>query len=236
MFATAFLLCIEKEAIMRIHLQPFFAALVCLAVFSGSACAEEYIALFGGKARTAGTTATATSSNPFCFFPPCPGPVTSSNNVNFDRGNTSGIRYGFWGEHWGVAAEYSTTFAPHAFSPNNTSAEASYDAFSLIPMVRTSYFRSESMPEGRVDLYGGIGFSQISGRLWVSSPKVTVSGDTSGATGILFLLGADVKYSKFSFFVELRKMETDLSVSFLGNSASAQISTMATVGGVAVRW
>ena len=186
--------------------------------------------------RTAGTQATATSSNPFCFIPPCPGPVTSSNSVNFDRGNTSGIRYGLWGEHFGLAVEYSNTFVPHAFSPNNTVAEASYDAFSLIPMVRTSYFKSESMPEGRVDLYGGIGFSEISGRLSVNSPRVNVSGDTSGATGILFLVGADVKYSMYSFFVELRKMETELGVSFLGDSANAKISTTETVGGVAVRW
>jgi hypothetical protein len=207
--------------------------------------AEFYVAVFGGSARVADSQVTATAQDQDCgFWGGCSPPVTASKNVTYEKGDVAGLRIGMWGgnefKYLGFAYEVSTIKAPSL----NSSMALSYESYTFMPMLRIPFLETESMPGGRLNFYGGIGFSSVEGHMDISIPGLprTVSGDAEG-NGSIFLIGASLKFSRVSLFVE--KRTTDASLSFdaehadgWGNrdSGEADYSTKETVVGVACRF
>jgi hypothetical protein len=134
---------------------------------------EGYVAIFGGHARFADAQVTATSQ---CLF--CSPPLVSANkNVQFSKGSVIGLRLGMWGETFGFATEFSTSRADSMMSNNQVSVR--YESLTFMPMLRMPFFKTDSMPNGHLNLYGGFGISIIrTGNISVSYPGLphTVSG------------------------------------------------------------
>jgi hypothetical protein len=196
--------------------------------------AEAYVGVFGGNARFADTSVSATYQ---CFF--C-SPVTASKNVQFSKGEVAGLRMGMWGDneyqYIGFAFEFSTTKAHSMMSIDQV--DVSYESFSLMPMVRLPLFKTDSMPGGHLNLYAGVAFSKVmSGNMSVTFPELprTVSGDAKGS-GSVFLIGASLKYSRVLLFLEERATNMNLSFSDLGDSGDANISAKQTIAGAAYRF
>jgi hypothetical protein len=196
--------------------------------------AEFYFGLFGGNAHYSDTQVTATYQ---CFF--C-SPITATKNIHFSKGEISGIRIGWWGgnktQNLGVAFEFTTTNAKSRMIKDEVNAR--YESFSIMPMLRIPFFKSDSMPGGYFNLYGGAGFSRVmSGNISVTFPELprTVSGNAKG-TGSIFLIGISLKFSRVILSVEQRAADTNLSFSDIGGSGDARINAKQTIFGAACRF
>lgn len=193
---------------------------------------EQYVAIFKGNAQVADSQVTATNTP--CFL--C-APTTASQNFQFEKGNVAGIRWEAWWEYFGFALEFSSTHANSGKNYNSSSLNVGYESLSFIPMLRAPFFKTDSMPGGRLNLYAGVGLSSVlSGYIDVTIPPLPpVSGKTTG-NGTVALIGASLNYSKLMLFVEQRATDTSLSYSYLGNSADVSVSANETVAGVAYRF
>jgi len=195
---------------------------------------EQYIGLFKGNARAASSQVTATFSCLFCTT------TSASANIQPDKGDSGGIRWGFWWEYLGFAMEYVVTHMNNTNSTNVPQMSVGYQSVSFIPMARVPILKTESMPGGRLNLYGGFGFSDIlSGNIDVTiPPNPPISGSAKGTAGTIVLLGISLRFPKSMFFVEWRAADLKLSSDNWApaNSATVPINTNETVLGVAYRF
>jgi hypothetical protein len=189
---------------------------------------EFYVGVFGGGVRYADAQVSATYQ---CFF--C-SPVSASKNVSFSKGSVSGLRVGMWGENFGFATEFGTAQADSMMAANQVSVR--YESFTLMPMLRAPFFKTDSMPSGHLNLYGGIGISIVqTGNVSVSYPELprTVSGIPKG-NGTTILIGISWKIYRAALFVEQRAMDTNLTFSDIGDSGDVQINAKQTLVGAAL--
>ena len=191
---------------------------------------ELYVGVFGGGARYADAQVSATYQ---CFF--CV-PVSVSKNVTFSKGSVSGLRVGMWGETFGFATEFSTAQADSTMNANQVSVR--YESFTLMPMLRVPFFKTDTMPGGHLNLYGGIGISIVqTGNISVSYPELprTVSGIPKG-NGSTFLIGVSWKIYRAILFAEQRATDTSLTFSDIGDHGDVRINARQTLIGAAFRF
>ena len=193
---------------------------------------EQYLALFGGPASAGDATATYNSTG-FLFS----GPTTTTANIRFNSASIIGVRWGMWGgdtyPYLGFAMELST-FQAEGVSGGTAAIAANVDyiAFTLMPMVRLRFFRTESLPSGHVNIYGGIALSFVpSGSVTTNAFEADLMG--SGVGG---LLGVSLRFSLLDLFAEVRSMNMNLEVDQLFSSGDLTMSTKETVFGAAVRF
>jgi hypothetical protein len=191
---------------------------------------ELYVGVFGGGARYADAQVSATYQ---CFF--C-SPVSASKNVTFSKGSVSGLRVGMWGETFGFATEFSVAQADSMMSGNQVSVR--YESFTFMPMLSMPFFKTDSMPGGHLNLYGGIGISTVqTGNISVSYTELprTVSGMPKG-NGTTFLIGVSWKIYRAILFVEQRATDTSLTFSDIGDHGDVQMNARQTLLGAAFRF
>jgi hypothetical protein len=193
---------------------------------------EQYLALFSGPASASDTTATYNSTG-FLFS----GPSTTTANIRFNNASVIGVRWGLWSAvkypFLGFAIELSS-FQADGVSGGPAAVDASVDyiALSLIPMVRARFFRTESMPNGHVNIYAGVALSFVpSGSVSTNAFYADLTG--SGLGG---LFGMSLRFSRLDLFAELRSMNMNLEVDQLFSSGDLTMSTKETVFGVALRF
>jgi hypothetical protein len=205
------------------------------AVASNFSPHEEYIGLFKGNSRVDDSQVTATYLP--CF--PCAG-TTESQSIQGNKGNIAGIRWGAWWDNFGFAMDYSVSHADNTDHINVPQMSVEYQSLSFIPMVRAPLFRSESMPGGRINLYGGLGICLIpSANIDVTiPPNPPISGRAKGTGGTMVLVGASMRYSRTIFFVEWRETRVTLASDNWApaDSANVPISRNDAVIGVAYRY
>ena len=193
---------------------------------------EQYLALFGGPASAGDATATYNSTG-FLFS----GPTTTTANIRFNSASIIGVRWGMWGgdtyPYLGFAMELSTFQAEGVSGGTEAiAANVDYIAFTLMPMVRLRFFRTESLPSGHVNIYGGIALSFVpSGSVTTNAFEADLMG--SGVGG---LLGVSLRFSLLDLFAEVRSMNMNLEVDQLFSSGDLTMSTKETVFGAAVRF
>ncbi len=209
--------------------------LACLALcLPGAAHAESYIGLLAGNYGTVSdATVSATQTQYICLAPPCS--QTVAGPVHFNREHTAGIRAGYWLEWIGVAWEYTTSGATSAYGPTSapgSGVEVNFDALSLLLMARTPALESRHFPDSY--LYAGLGFSSVYGRFSVSAPPLgPVSGEQS-TSGVLFLAGATMRFSKsVMLFAEWRAQQISFDYSGFNGSTNIPFDVSEIVLGVA---
>lgn len=193
---------------------------------------EQYLALFGGPVSAGDTTATYNTSG-FLFS----GPTTTTANIRFNNASVIGVRWGIWGgdtyPYLGFAMELGT-FQADGVSDGTAAvpAKVDYISFTLMPMVRARFFRTESMPNGHVNIYGGIAFSFVpSGSVSTSAFNADLKGNGMGG-----LAGVLLRYASLDLFGEARSMSMNLDVDQLFSSGDLSMNTKETVFGVALRF
>ncbi len=215
--------------------------LFAVALFLPYACnfaqAEEYLGLLAGNnAKVAEATVSLTRTQLVCFTPPCS--QTAADNVQFNRGHIAGIRYGFWFENFGMAAEYSTSGFVNSYTPGTnpaiTSVEVNYDAVTVFLMLRTPVLRSEYLPDSYA--YGGLGLATVFGRFSVVTQRLgSMSGQKTVDTPILMIGGA-MRFSRVMLFAEWRWVELSFDYSLLGDSMSIPVNSSEALFGIAYRF
>jgi hypothetical protein len=197
----------------------------------GKKSGEQYLGVFGGPLSVGDTTATYTTQ---FFFS---GPTTTTANIRFNSASVIGVRWGMWGADkypcLGFAMEFSTVQADGVSGgPGAAPASVDYIAMSLMPMVRLRFFRTESLPSGHLNIYGGIALSFVpSGSVTTYAFEADLKG--SGAGG---LLGVSLRFSLLDLFAEVRSMNMNLEVDQLFSSGDLTMSTKETVFGAAFRF
>ncbi len=199
---------------------------------------EYYVAALLGPASIDDTTVTATSQ---CFL--C-APTTASKEVHFEDSTVIGLRVGMWGgagyRELGFAAELSSLSAKSA-SGSGGEVSLEYTSLSLMPMFRIPFFKTDSLPTGRLNIYAGFALSVVMfGKITVNFPELSlpVSGDAEG-NGAGVFIGASLRFSRLTLFAEIRSMSMNLSLSdesFNLGEADASINTQQAVFGAAYRF
>jgi hypothetical protein len=198
----------------------------------GKKSSEWYLGVFGGPLSAGDTTATYTSTG-FLFS----GPTTTTVNIRFSSASVMGLRWGMWGAdkypYLGFAMEFSTVQADGmSGGAGGVPASVDYIALSLMPMVRLRFFRTESLPNGHVNIYAGIALSFVpSGSVTTNAFEADLTG--SGVGG---LLGVSLRFSLLDLFAEVRSINMNLEVDQLFSSGDLTMSTKGTVFGAAVRF
>lgn len=197
----------------------------------GKKSGEQYLGVFGGPLSAGDTTATYTTQ--FLFS----GSTTTTANIRFNSASVMGLRWGMWGAdkypYLGFAMEFSTVQADGVSGGQGAvPASVDYIALSLMPMVRLRFFRTESLPNGHLNIYAGIALSFVpSGSVTTNTFEADLKG--SGAGG---LLGVSLRFSLLDLFAEVRSMNMNLEVDQLFSSGDLTMSTKETVFGAAVRF
>ncbi|MDD2929494.1 MAG: hypothetical protein PHY50_06700 [Sideroxydans sp.] len=184
------------------HIQP-----------AGGVVLERNIAIFAGNAQLGDARITTTYQCLICAV------TSGSQDFQFGQGSISGIRAELWGRHFGAAFEFSSTSnIPSVAYANGASATIGLNSVSIIPMLRMPFFPTDSMPDGRLHLYGGLGLDFISWMsLEVSMPgqpllSAHLSGRYNNASpGTLMLAGASWSYAHWIIFAEYRSLETRIA-------------------------
>jgi len=173
---------------------------------------EQNFGIFAGGSRLADSHITTTYQCFICTM------TSGSQDFQFEQGSISGIRGEMWGKYFGTALEISSTSNAHSvLNANGASASIGINSVSIIPMLRMPFFATESMPGGKLNLYGGLGLDFIT---WISmnismpgQPPLSahISGRYNNASpGTLMLAGVSWSYSRWIVFAEYRSLETKI--------------------------
>lgn len=171
---------------------------------------EQNFGFFAGAGQFADAQITTTYQCLICS------PASATQVFQFGWSQLSGVRGELWGRHLGVAFELSSASNTTSLTDaSGTSATVGHNSVSIIPMVRLPLLVTDSMPEGRLNLYGGVGLDFIS---WISmelsmpgQPPLSahLSGRYNNASaGTLSMLGASWRFSRWIFFAERRLLST----------------------------
>ncbi len=210
-----------------------------------SASPKHFIDVFYGTAKTLDgeVSVTSSSSGAFCLFPPCPaGSHTVKRIVHFQPSAVYGIRVGKWFENYpyfGFAGDLSYLEA------NAPGVRIWYAPLSIILMGRYPLCKTESVPEGRLRLYGGAMLSTVIGDMEVDFTP-DASSKISGAAGRFIggvggLLGVAWHFPSFALFSEYRFMKIGLDFEEKGlfggsTSASADLESRQLVFGASYKY
>lgn len=131
------------------------------------------------------------------------GVLTAQGDLDGSNGAGIGIRGGYWLNdrfRWlGTALDFNY----FKVDAEDSDAEVSFSAFSLMLLCRYPLLISENHPDGQIYPYAGIGISRADVR--ISTPSNLVSGDVQSDVGGVFCAGMKwMAMSHFGFFVEYR--------------------------------
>ncbi len=179
----------------------------------------KFVDVFYGWASTDDSNVSASSENP-CFLFCTYNLQSSQRRVEFDSSSVFGIRIGGWLEGYpsiGLAADFSYL---QARAPGVT---IWYVPISFAVLGRYGFLRTDALPEGRVQIYGGLMISEVIGDIEVDfRPQMTtpVGGftfDFNLAGGLL--LGAAWHFPSYALFSEFRMMNASLEYDVSGDDA-----------------
>lgn len=179
---------------------------------------ESSFGVFGGVG--VGGIAGSASNPGSCFILSCTAPYSVSVQGDASGSNLSmaGLRWGWWWNHLGLALEWD--YLSFNLDHPDGSVSGSYSNLYVVPMLRSSFFKSPDWPGGRVDLYGGFGFTLLRGMgsATVTSRQPSVSqnldigsGDNATGSGSIALLGAGFRLSQVLVFIEGRSTNISMS-------------------------
>jgi hypothetical protein len=206
-----------------------------------SSSPRHFFDIFYGPVTTVDTAVSAFSQDSCFIF--CSNTTHSvSRTVHFERSAVFGLRIGGWLRSYpriGLAADFSYLQA------NAPGVSIWYVPISFVVLGRYPFLSSDSMPDGRLQLYGGLMMSEVIGDIEVDfTPemprKVGGSSDRFNIGGGV-LLGIAWRFSSFAFFSEFRMMKASLDSEESGlfggsSSASADLETKQTVFGLSHRF
>jgi len=206
-----------------------------------SSAPRHFIDVFYGTAKTldGAVSVSSESGGAFCLLPPCNVVHSVSRTVHFDPSSLYGIRVGTWLENYpyvGFAGELSYLQA------NAPGVRIWYVPLSFVMMGRYPFLRTESVPDGRLQLYGGVMISLIAGDLEVDfTPVMSKRGGSAGGLGAGALLGIAWHLPSFAVFGEFRMMRASLDFEEKGlfggsSSASVDLDSRQMVFGVSYKY
>ena len=166
-------------------------------------------------------------------------PTTVNDNVSFDKGDIAGIRWEGWAKYLGFAIEWSVLHGGNTNTPNVPQVSFNFQSLYLIPVVRMPVLRSEAMPNGRLNLYGGFGLARIFGNMDVNvPPKSPFSTSIKSNAGTIFLIGVSLDFRKFAVLLERRATQNTLTSDNWapGTSATIPVDTNGTIVGLAYKF
>jgi hypothetical protein len=179
----------------------------------------KFVDIYYGWASTDDSNVSASYENPCFLF--CTYDLQSAQRkVRFDSSNVFGIRIGGWLDGYpsiGLAADFSYL---QARAPGVT---IWYVPISFVVLGRYGFLRTDALPEGRVQIYGGLMISEVIGDIEVDfRPQMTtpVGGftfDFNLAGGLL--LGAAWHFPSYALFSEFRMMNASLEYDVSGDDA-----------------
>lgn len=211
------------------------------------AAPRRFLDVFYGSVTTSDDTVSAYSKD-FCLIF-CGPPSYYSQQADFRSSSVFGVRIGGWLKDYpaiGLAADFSylRADAPGVPDPSfpgayTTGVSIWYMPISFVLLARSSFLRSESTPEGRMQLYGGLMLAWVIGDIKVNG----VGGTTDSNFGLGALLGAAWHFPSFALFGEYRMMNASLSYdssdsdfSFDNTTASADLDSKQAVFGVSFKY
>ena len=190
-----------------------------------SASPRRFIDVFYGTVETLdGTVSTSSDSGVVCLFSCISTAHSASRVVHFRPSALYGIRVGTWLENYpyvGFAGDVSYLQA------NAPGVRIWYVPLSLVMMGRYPFLKTDTAPDGHLQLYGGVMISRVTGDIEVQfSPEMSgrIGGSADGfGTGVL--LGIAWRLPPYAVFGEYRLMNASLDFDseskFFGGSTSA---------------
>lgn len=197
--------------------------------------AEWFVDLFYGEAR-AGDARTGATHAPGCLLCTPPPPVTAEEAVDL-RGTLGGLRCGAVDDRFGVALELGWR------SLRSDRVEASYALVALEPMARARFLRSAGVPNGRLQVHGGIllawvPLGRMEADLFGLPATVTAEKARGGAIGAF--AGGSVNWRSAGIFVELRGTHTSITFEserlFDDSRSELSFDAVQALVGVRVQW
>jgi hypothetical protein len=164
---------------------------------------RHFFDLFYGSVQTADTDATGSTQNCDFLFG-CSPPKTFGQHAQFGTSSAYGVRIGRWLEDYpsiGLAMEISYLSAD---APN---VSVWYVPISFVVLARYALLPADAVPEGRLQLYGGLMLSFVTGNVQVNG----VGGSSDGSIGNGALLGIAWHFPSFAVFGEYRMTQASLS-------------------------
>ena len=203
---------------------------------------RHFFDIFYGSVTTADSNVSSFSQDECIIF--CYNTTHSaSRDVHFGQSAAFGVRIGGWLKsypHIGLAADFSY------LQTNAPGVDIWYLPISFVVMGRYPFFRTDSVPDGRLQFYGGLMFSEVIGDIEVDfTPQMPRK-----TGGLIFrfnpgggvLLGIAWHFSSYAFFSEFRMMKANLDYDsdsglFGGSeSASAELESRQMVFGVSSKF
>ncbi len=206
-----------------------------------------FVDVFYGSVTTADDYVTATSQGDCFLF--CSPPTDYGQQAHFRKSSVFGVRVGGWLKDYpaiGLAADFSflNAKAPGVADPSSPWTTTSgvsirYMPISFVFLARYSLLRTDPIPDGRIQLYGGLMLSAVIG-------EIDVNGVEGSSTDFGFgtLLGLAWHFPSFAVFGEYRMMQVSLDydsseddwISFGTTAISADLDTKQLVYGVSFKF
>jgi hypothetical protein len=199
-----------------------------------SAAPRHFIDLFFGTATTLDGDVSAPSH--------IANTQSVSRNVQFRSSALFGIRVGTWLENYpyfGLAGEVSY------FQANASTVSIWYVPISFLVMGRYPFLRTDTVPDGRLQLYGGALVSLIGpGDIEVDFTPETANkaGNIAVGTGVGVLLGIKWCLPSYALFSEFRLKQDNMEFRQIGlygeapESVSADLESRQLLFGVSFRY
>jgi hypothetical protein len=199
---------------------------------------RHFLDIFYGLVTTADDSVSAFSQDD-CFFFCSNTTHAASRNIHFGPSSAFGFRIGGWLKSYprvGLAADFSYLQA------NAPGVNIWYLPISFVVLGRYPFLRTDSMPDGRLQLYGGLMMSEVIGDIEADfTPQMPrkVGGFSDGFNaGGGILLGIAWHFPSYAIFSEFRMIKAHLDYDsgsglFGGSeSASAELESRQMVFGV----
>ncbi len=193
---------------------------------------RNFIDLYYGYVTTENSTISASTQGDCFLF--C-GPVQYfSGQAHYEPSSAFGVRYGTWFDKYpalGLALDIAY------LSAEAQNVRTWYVPIAVEPLARYSMLSTDVVPDGRLQVYGGLTLALVIGNI-----RVNGTGGSSAEFGFGGLLGAAWHFPSFAVFGEYRIFDTKLSydssddwISFGQSKASASLDTKQMVFGVSFK-
>jgi hypothetical protein len=194
---------------------------------------RNFFDLYYGYVTTKNGSVSASSQGSCFLF--CGPAQYFSQQAGYEPSSAFGIRFGTWFDKYpafGIALDiaYLTAESPRV--------RAWYMPIAFEPLVRYSLLASDAVPDGRLQLYGGLTLALVIGDI-----KVNGTGGAARDFGYGGLLGVAWHFPSFAVFGEYRIFDTKLTYdssndwfSFGQSNASADLKTRQLVCGVSFKY
>ncbi len=193
---------------------------------------RNFIDLYYGYVTTENSSISSSTQGDCFLF--C-GPVQYfSGQAHYEPSSAFGVRYGAWFDKYpalGLALDIAY------LSAESSNVRIWYVPIAVEPLVRYSMLATDAVPDGRLQLYGGVTLALVIGNV-----RVNGTGGSSAEFGFGGLLGAAWHFPSVAVFGEYRIFDTKLSfdssndwISFGQSKASASLNTRQLVFGVSFK-